>query len=354
MALTYPYAGGWNQSFAAVSTVSSSAAVPVSPDVGSGANRRALAIVTYRGGSPTFPVPSAFDVGSDSIPAFGSVFTESTGNKWQVFASTTDLTVSGAQVCTGTFTGGGGGPSGVASVALLIVKGDAALTIANILALLEQAVGGGGGSNSRAVASSAGQTVIRMALRYGGAGGSADAPATLIASSTAGTFFEKDIAAGASTVLSMTWGAFAETVGFGFTVSEAGAAPILTGNITADDATATGSLATLPPSSLTGNITAADAAPTGSLGQQLASLTTLPFTRNPGNGGRVVSIANVALAVLTDDVNLTRLVGSTGLLMGVDGRLSLANQVPAPPGTTVVVVTREPDGKLGVERYALT
>ena len=137
---------------------------------------------------------------------------------------------------------------------------------------------------------------------------------------------------------------------------KAGAAPdpVLTGNISAADATATGSLATLPPSSLTGNITAADAAPTGSLGQQLASLTTLPFTRNPGNGGRVVSIANVALAVLTDDVNLARLAGSTGLLMGVDGRLSLANQVPAPPGSTVVVVTREPDGKLGVERYALT
>lgn len=108
-----------------------------------------------------------------------------------------------------------------------------------------------------------------------------------------------------------------------------------------------------PPATLTGNITTDAAVASGALGQLLTTVTTLPFTRNPGAGGRVTGIANVAMAVLTDDANLTRLAGSTGLLMGGDGRITLANQVPAPPGTTVVVLTREPDGKLGVERYAV-
>ncbi len=131
-------------------------------------------------------------------------------------------------------------------------------------------------------------------------------------------------------------------------------APVLTGNITADDSAPTGSLAPTPPSSLAGSITLDEAVASGNLGLQFSTLTTLPFTRNPGAGGRVVSIANVALAVLTDDANLARLVGSTGILMGSNGRLTMAGNVPAPPGTSVVVVTREPDGKLGVERYTLT
>lgn len=133
----------------------------------------------------------------------------------------------------------------------------------------------------------------------------------------------------------------------------AGPASDLTGAATGDDGTPTGTLST-GASILTGTVTGADGTPTGTLSSAMSTVTTLPFTRNPGNGGRVVSIANVALAVLSDDANLNKLAGSTGLLMGSDGRVTLANGVPAPAGTSVVVLTREPDGKLGVERYVLS
>lgn len=151
----------------------------------------------------------------------------------------------------------------------------------------------------------------------------------------------------------VSWGA-----GSRWAVSELvlkyGAAPSdLSGGVTSADAVASGSVVSVP-SSLSGGVTADDAVATGALATQLSTVITLPFSRNPGNGARPVSIANVALAVLTDDANLARLVGSAGVLMGSNGRLTLASQVPAPPGTSVVVVTREPDGKLGVERYVLS
>lgn len=130
-------------------------------------------------------------------------------------------------------------------------------------------------------------------------------------------------------------------------------APVLTGNITADDAAPTGSIAPTPPSGLSGNLTADDAVASGVLSPVVSSVTTLPASRNPGNGARLVSIANVALAVLTDDANLARLNGSASLNMGSDGRLVFANGVPVAAGTSVVVVTRLPgaNGALGVERY---
>ena len=141
-----------------------------------------------------------------------------------------------------------------------------------------------------------------------------------------------------------------------FRADDAVAGPILTGDITTDAAAPTGQLGSAIPSSLTGNITTAEAAPTGTLGAVLSTVTTLPFSRNPGLGARPVSLPNIALAVLTDDADLTRLAGSSALLMGSDGRLQLANGVPAPAGTSVIVVTREPGagGALGVERYTLT
>lgn len=127
----------------------------------------------------------------------------------------------------------------------------------------------------------------------------------------------------------------------------------LTGNITADDAAPTGSIAPTPPSGLSGNLSADDAVASGALSPVVSSVTTLPASRNPGNGARLVSIANVALAVLTDDANLARLNGSASLNMDSDGRLAFANGVPVPAGTSVVVVTRLPgaNGALGIERY---
>lgn len=161
--------------------------------------------------------------------------------------------------------------------------------------------------------------------------------------------------AGATTIAG-TYGAGFVRFGVAINIKGAAIALSLTGNITLDDATASGQLGSAIPSSITGNITAGEAIPTGSLASMLSTVTTLPFSRNPGAGARPVSLPNIALAVLTDDANLTRLAGSAALLMGSDGRLQLANGVPAPAGTSVIVLTREPGaaGALGVERYTLT
>ena len=131
--------------------------------------------------------------------------------------------------------------------------------------------------------------------------------------------------------------------------------PELSGAITASDAAASGNLST-GASLLTGDVTTADAAPTGTLGLQFSTVASLPFTRNPGNGGRLVNLPNIAVAVLSDEANLVRLNGSTGLLMAGDGRVTFANGVPVPPGSSVILLTREPglNGALGVDRRITT
>ena len=132
-------------------------------------------------------------------------------------------------------------------------------------------------------------------------------------------------------------------------------APIVTGNITADEAVASGSAAPTPPSGLSGNITADEAVASGTVGLFMSSVSTFPFRRNPGSGAAVVSVAGVGMRVLTDDVNLGSLSGAV-LSLGGDGRLVFPNGVPVPAGTSVAVVTREPgpNGALGIERYITT
>lgn len=135
-------------------------------------------------------------------------------------------------------------------------------------------------------------------------------------------------------------------------VSVVAVGPVLTGNITADDAIASGSAAPAPPTGLSGNVTADEAVASGTAGQVMSSVATFPFRRNPGSGAAVVSVAGVGMRVLADDVNLGSLSGSV-LNLGSDGRLVFANGVPVPAGTSVIVLTREPgaNGALGVERY---
>lgn len=75
---------------------------------------------------------------------------------------------------------------------------------------------------------------------------------------------------------------------------------------------------------------------------------TLPFVRN--NGFLPASLPSNALAVLSDDASMTRLAGATGLTMTAGGRLEHDNPAHPVVGTSVIVVTREADGKLGVDR----
>jgi hypothetical protein len=123
----------------------------------------------------------------------------------------------------------------------------------------------------------------------------------------------------------------------------------LTGSITGDDALPAGALG-LQSSSVTGSIVLDATLPTGQAeGVAGSTVRTMPFSRN--SGARPVSLPGNAIAVLTDDASLTRIAGATSLTLGLDGRLSFSDAALPAPGTSVIAVTREADGRLGVERY---
>ncbi len=124
----------------------------------------------------------------------------------------------------------------------------------------------------------------------------------------------------------------------------------LTGSITLDNIAPGGELG-LNPSGLTGSLTLDAIAPTGTLGIAPGSVTTLPFSRNTGS--RPTGISGVALAVLSDDANLTRLAGATSLSQDGSGRINYTGAGLPSVGTSVLVVTREADGRLGLERYTV-
>jgi hypothetical protein len=124
---------------------------------------------------------------------------------------------------------------------------------------------------------------------------------------------------------------------------------VVTGSITADDVLPTGGLG-LQSSSVSGSITLDATLPTGQAqGFPGNTVRTLPFSRN--SGARPVSLPSNAIAVLSDDAALARIAGASGLSLGVDGRLTFSDPALPAPGTTVIAVTREADGRLGVERY---
>lgn len=125
----------------------------------------------------------------------------------------------------------------------------------------------------------------------------------------------------------------------------------LTGSITLDAIDTIGSIAS-NVALLTGDITLADVLASGNLGLVPGSIRTLPFARN--NGTRPTGLINVAVAVLSDDANLSRLAGSTAITQNGDGTISFSGAGLPGVGTSVIVITREPDGKLGAERYLVT
>lgn len=132
---------------------------------------------------------------------------------------------------------------------------------------------------------------------------------------------------------------------------DAGATAELAGSITLDDVAPSGSLSS-NAIMLTGSITLEDVLPSGALSVVTGSVQTLPFVRN--NGTRPLGLTGVALAVLSDDANLARLAGSVSVAQAGDGTLTFSGAGMPAPGTSVIVLTREADGKIGAERYAVT
>jgi hypothetical protein len=125
----------------------------------------------------------------------------------------------------------------------------------------------------------------------------------------------------------------------------------LTGSITLADLETSGSLAS-NVALLTGDLSIADVLASGALGLVPGSIRTLPFARN--NGTRPTGLINVAVAVLSDDASLLRLAGSTAIAQNGDGTISFSGAGLPGVGASVIVITREPDGKIGAERYLVT
>jgi hypothetical protein len=122
----------------------------------------------------------------------------------------------------------------------------------------------------------------------------------------------------------------------------------LAGTITLDAIEPFGGIISLP-AALSGTIVLDDVLASGSAGLVPGSVRTLPFSRRTGS--RPLGLSGVALAVLSDDPNLARLSGATSLTQAGDGTFTFSNGALPAVGTNVVVVTREPDGRLGIERY---
>jgi hypothetical protein len=121
--------------------------------------------------------------------------------------------------------------------------------------------------------------------------------------------------------------------------------------LTLDNVEPTGTLG-LNPSTLGASTLTLDAiAPTGTLGIAPGQVTTLPFVRN--SGSRPLGVTAIAVAILSDDANMTRLAGATSLSMDSSGRVTYTGAGLPSVGTSVLVVTRESDGRLGLERYTV-
>ena len=210
-------------------------------------------------------------------------------------------------------------------------------------------------SPSWTVSSASGETVYAMVVELGtqstltpGTG------ATVVATVDAGTMrihlLREDGAA--SVTIGGTFPGTRSWTGWAFSLRAASAGSgSLTGSLDLDAIAPTGTLG-LAQSVLGASTLVLDAiAPTGTLGVAPASVTTLPFSRNTGS--RPTGLTSVALAVLSDDANLTRLAGATSLAQDGSGRITYTGVDLPAVGTSVLVLTREADGKLGVERYTV-
>ena len=136
-----------------------------------------------------------------------------------------------------------------------------------------------------------------------------------------------------------------------FSITEIATAATITGSITFDNIDSTGTLGLNPSQLGASTLTLDNIAPTGTLGIAPGTVTTLPFSRNTGS--RPTGLTGIAVAILSDDANMTRLAGATSLSQDGAGRIIYSGAGLPAFGTSVLVVTREPDGKLGLERYTV-
>lgn len=135
-------------------------AVTKSYNVGSGANRKAIMLSGYTasvgsGGG----TPSGASVGSDTL----SVLTSGTigGSSLPMAVYALNLTVSGVQNCVANFSGGPFG-AGFGIFNLFILQGSVgALTLANLTAIAETALGSAG-SSTKSVTSASGDDVYKL------------------------------------------------------------------------------------------------------------------------------------------------------------------------------------------------
>lgn len=94
-----------------------------------------------------------------------------------------------------------------------------------------------------------------------------------------------------------------------------------------------------------GSLTVGGALPAGSMQQVPASVTTPPVALRAG-GSRPTGYTGLAAAVLTNDAAMTRIAGATSIDQNPDGTITVPN-VPLAAGTSVIVLVRRADGKLG-------
>ena len=131
--------------------------------------------------------------------------------------------------------------------------------------------------------------------------------------------------------------------------------PVMTGNVTTDDATPTGTLQSNPPSTLTGSITLDSAAPTGTLAGAAPgtvvltgwdNLSGMPLPSEP--------VARITLQRLSDGVQVLNLAGLTTSADPATPVISITNAALV-AGTIYLAIANNADGSiLGVERVQAT
>lgn len=288
MAITVVYAGGWDQSFADENS-SPGAAI----DHGTGSNRWAIAVTGYQGG--THNTPDTFVVSTDTFTAQGSNYNDG-ADTWRVFLK--ELAVTGNQTPVLHFTGTYGG-GGAAHCAYLILQGTGSLTIANVLAMLGQFAGGGGGDLFRGISGSSGNTLYL--LGHTSDTGATAYSGTLVTSSATGKVIVTDTSAGSSNDVGITVGAFGTLYSTGFSVSEAGGGPVITG----------------PSGTPTGPTQATIACSTDTSGVNLYHLILPAATAAPANAAALIAdiaaVSHTVSATGAQSYNITGLTTNTAV-----------------------------------------
>jgi hypothetical protein len=191
--------------------------VTKSVDVGSSSNRAGFVFLGRHNNST--PLPVSVTIGTDSLTARGSTFTDVDGRSWRLYAGA--LTVTGTQTVTGNY------DSGLGFAAMLGVVWD------DVDAAVIESLQTGAAyttTPSFTVSSATGDTVVAMLIQYATAGRSltASSPATLETVTDGGGTTGANVMteAGASSVtIDGTWSGSAGWVGVAFSIPDGGGGP---------------------------------------------------------------------------------------------------------------------------------